>query len=91
VGAANVLRDTSWPASRNENDSLQLRSKTTWRSRNRAAGFLQGRKILNLCEDSKRKGSVTFSARARNKFIIRLLWGEVEANFQTTLRRYADK
>jgi hypothetical protein len=83
--------DTSSLVSRNENDSSLLLRKTTWRSPNQAAVFLQGRKILNLCEDSKRKGTVTFSARAQNKFINRLRWGKAEANFQTSPRHYADK
>ncbi|HMF06166.1 MAG TPA: hypothetical protein VKE72_04030 [Methylocella sp.] len=83
--------DTSWLVSRNENDSSQSPPKTTWRSPTQAAAVLQSRKILNLCEDSKRKGSVTFSARAQNKFINWLLSGKAEAFFQTTPRRYADK
>ena len=91
VGAANVLMDTSWLVSRNENDSSREPPKTTWRSLTQAVAILQGRKILNLCGDSKRKGSVTFSARAQNKFINWLLSGKAEANFQTTARRYADK
>jgi hypothetical protein len=83
--------DTSWLVSRNENDSSQLPSKTTWRSLTHAAAILRSRKILNLCGDSKRKGSVTFSARVQNKFINCLLSGKGGANFQTTPRRYADK
>jgi hypothetical protein len=91
VGAANVLRDTSCLVSRNENDSSRLPPKTTWRSPTQAVAILRSRKILNLCEDSKRKAGVTFSARAQNKFINCLLSGKAEANFQTTPRRYADK
>jgi hypothetical protein len=91
VGAANVLRDTSCLASRNENDSPQLTPKATWPSPNRATSFVQSRKVLNLCGDSKQKGGVTFSARAQNKFINCLRWGAAAANFRTTLRRYADK
>jgi hypothetical protein len=91
VGAANALRDTSGLVSRNENDSSRLPPKTTWRSPTQAAAILQSRKILNLCEDSKRKRGVAFSALAQNKFINCLLSGKAEANFQTTPRRYADK
>jgi hypothetical protein len=91
VGAANVLRDTSCLVSRNENDSSPVPTKTTWGASIRTAGHLQRRKVLNLCEDSKRSGTVTFLARAQNKFINCLRWDEAEANFPTTHRRYADK
>jgi len=83
--------DTSSLVSRNENDSSPLLRKTTWRLRNQATVFLQSRKILNLCEDSKRQATVTFSARAQNKFINWLRSSEARANFQTSPRRYADK
>jgi hypothetical protein len=91
VGAANVLRDTSCLVSRNENDSPALSSKTAWPTPIRPAGLLQGRKVLNLCEDSKRSRTVTFLARVQNKFINCLRGNEAEANFPTTCRRYADK
>jgi hypothetical protein len=91
VGAANVLTDTSWLVSRNENDSPQVPPKTGWSASTRIMAFLQGRKVLNLCEDSKRSGTVTFLARAQNKFIKCLRSNEAEANFPTTCRRYADK
>ena len=91
MGAANDLRDTASLISRNENDSAPLPAKTTWRFACLRAIFVQSRKVLNLCEDSKRRGAVTFLTTAQNKFINCLRWGEAEVNFQTTRRRYADK
>jgi predicted AlkP superfamily pyrophosphatase or phosphodiesterase len=91
VGAANALRDTSCLVSRNENDSRRVPAKTTWRSPNQPANFMPSRKVLNLCEDSKRRSAVTFRTVAQNKFINCLRSNEAEANFRTTARRYADK
>jgi hypothetical protein len=91
VGAANALRDTSSLISRNENDSTSLPAKATWRSPNQRASFVQSRKVLNLCEDSKRRGAVIFLAVAQNKFINWLRSNETEAIFPTTDRHYADK
>jgi hypothetical protein len=91
VGAANVLRDTSSLVSRNENDSLQVSAKTTWRSPIQPATFVQSRKVLNLCIDSKCRAAVIFLAIAQNKFINCLRLSEAEGNFRTTDRRYADK
>jgi hypothetical protein len=91
VGAANSIRDTSCLVSRNENDSQRVPAKTTWRSPNQPATFAPSRKVLNLCEDSKRRGVVIFRTVAQNKFINCLRSNEAEANFQTTARRYADK
>jgi hypothetical protein len=64
VGAANLLRDTSSLVSRNENDSLRVPTKTTWRSPIRPANFVQSRKVLNLCADSKCRAAVIFRANA---------------------------
>jgi hypothetical protein len=91
VGAANAIRDTACLVSRNENDSQQVPAKTTWRSPTPPTTFLQSRKVLNLCADSKRRGAVIFLAVAQNKFINCLRSNEAEANFRTTDRRYADK
>jgi hypothetical protein len=91
MGDANALRDTSSPASRNENDSAPVPANTTWRSPNQPASFVQSRKVLNLCEDSKRRGAVIFLAVAQNKFINCLRSNETEAIFPTTDRHYADK
>jgi hypothetical protein len=91
VGDANLLTDTSCLISRNENDSSPLPAKTTWHAPIRPAHSLQSRNVLNLCEDSKRSGSVTFLARAQNKFINCLRSNKAEVNFPTTRRRYADK
>jgi hypothetical protein len=91
VGAANDLRDTSSPVSRNENDSAPLPAKTTWRFAQPRAIFVQSRNVLNLCEDSKHARAVTIRARAQNKFINCLSLAAVELNFQTTCYRYADK
>jgi hypothetical protein len=91
VGVANVLRDTAWPNSRNGNDSTPVPVKTTSRLQNQAAKFVGRSKGLNLRADSNRRSGVTFLTAAQNKFIIRLRWSEAASNFQTTLRRYADK
>jgi hypothetical protein len=53
VGAANDLRDTASLVSRNENDSARLPAKTTWRFAQQRTIFVQSRKVLNLCGDSK--------------------------------------
>jgi hypothetical protein len=91
VGAANDLRDTASLVSRNENDSTTLPAKTTWRFASPRAVFVQSRKVLNLCEDSKLDDAVTIRTSAQNKFINCLSLAAVELNFQTTCRRYADK
>jgi hypothetical protein len=91
VGAANVLRDTASPVSRNENDSMQVPAKTTSRPRKQAAAFAQSGKVLNLCIDSKRRAAVIFLAIAQNKFTNCLRLNEAEGNFRTTRRHYADK
>jgi hypothetical protein len=91
VGAANALRDTSSLISRNENDSARLPTKTTSGSPNQPAHLLLSRKVLNLCEDSKRRGTVTFMPVAQNKFINCLRSNENETIFPTTDRHYADK
>jgi hypothetical protein len=91
VGAANPIRDTSCLISRNENDSRPLPAKTTWRSPNQLAAFVQSRKVLNLCADSKRRHAVIFRGVAQNKFINCLRLNEAEAIFPTTGRHYADK
>jgi hypothetical protein len=64
VDAANLLRDTSSLVSRNENDSLRVPAKTTWRSPIRPANFVHSCKVLNLCTDSKRRAAVIFRANA---------------------------
>jgi len=69
AGAANVLTCTACLISRNENDSTQAPRKTSSRSRNQAADFAKHGKVLNLCMDSKRGTTVTFSTSAQNKFI----------------------
>jgi hypothetical protein len=91
MGDANALRDTSSPASRNENDSAPVPANTTWRSPNQPASFVQSRKVLNLCEDSKSVGAVTIHVTAQNKFTNRLSLAAVELNFQTSRCHYADK
>jgi hypothetical protein len=91
VGAANVLRDTSCPVSRNENDSTPVPVKTTSVRQIRQRLFAQSSKVLNLCTDSKCRAAVTFLAIAQNKFIKCLLWRAAERNFRTTAPRYADK
>jgi hypothetical protein len=91
LGAANALRDTSSLISRNENDSARLPTKTTSCSPNQLTHLLLSRKVLNLCEDSKSHGTVTFLPVAQNKFINWLRSNESEAIFPTTHRHYADK
>jgi hypothetical protein len=91
VGAANDLRDTASLISRNENDSSPLPAKTTWRFASQRAIFVQTRKVLNLCEDSKSASAVTIHVTAQNKFTNRLSFAAVELNFQTSRYRYADK
>ena len=91
MGAANDLRDTASLVSRNENDSARLPAKTTWRFAQQRTIFVQSRKVLNLCGDSKRRSVVTIPTIAQNKFINCLSLAEAEANFQTTRYRYADK
>jgi hypothetical protein len=91
VGAANDLRDTASLVSRNENDSAGLPAKTTWRFASQRTIFVQSCKVLNLCEDSKHLAAVTIRTSAQNKFINCLSSAAVEANFQTTRYRYADK
>jgi hypothetical protein len=91
VGAANPLRDTSCLISRNGNDSPREPGKSTSRSQNRAADFVERGKVLNLRRDSKHRGDVIFLAIAQNKFINCLRLSEAEWNFRTTDRRYADK
>ena len=81
VGAANVLRDTSSLVSRNENDSLRVSTKTTWHPPIQPATFVQSRKVLNLCTDSKWPVAVIFHAIAQNKFINCLRLNEAEGNF----------
>jgi hypothetical protein len=72
-------------------DSARLPAKTTSRSPGQPAHLLLSRKVLNLCEDSKRRDTVTFLPVAQNKFINRLRSNESEAIFPTTDRHYADK
>jgi hypothetical protein len=91
VGVANDLRDTSWPVSRNGNDSERVAAKTTSRPPNQAAGFAASSKGLNLRRDSKCRTSVTFLALAQNKFINCLRSSVADGNFRTTIRHYADK
>ena len=91
MGAANDLRDTASLISRNENDSAPLLAKTTWRFACLRAIFVQSRKVLNLCEDSKDAVAVTIHVTAQNKFTNRLSLAAVGLNFQTTRCRYADK
>jgi hypothetical protein len=91
VGAANDLRDTASLVSRNENDSAPLPAKTTWRFAQQRMIFVQRRKVLNLCMDSKHLAVVIFRTNAQNKFINCLSLAEAEANFQTTRCHYADK
>ena len=91
VGAANELRDTAWPISRNGNDSAQALRKNTSRMRNQAADFVERGKVLNLCADSKRSAGVTFLTTAQNKFINCLRLNKARRIFRTTLRHYADK
>jgi len=64
VGDANDLRDTASLVSRNENDSARLPAKTTWRFDQRRMIFVQRRKVLNLCMDSKHVVAVIFRADA---------------------------
>jgi hypothetical protein len=91
VGAANDLRDTASLVSRNENDSAGLPAKTTWRFAYQRTIFVQSRKVLNLCIDSKHAVTVIFRTTAQNKFINCLSLTDAEANFQTTRCHYADK
>src|ERR1035438_3774637 len=63
VGAANVLRCTSSPISRNGNDSTGEPQKPTSRPRNQSAVFSGCGKRLNLREDSKRRSAVTYLDR----------------------------
>ena len=91
VGAANAVRDTSCPISRNGNDSTRVPGKSTSRSPNQAAVFVQSSKVLNLCGDSRCRSAVTFLTIARNKFINCLCLSGAEIHFRTTDRRYADK
>jgi hypothetical protein len=64
VGAANDLRDTACLISRNENDSAPVMTESTSCSPNQAANFVRGAKVLNLCEESKRRAAVTIPAIA---------------------------
>jgi hypothetical protein len=64
VGAANDLRDTASLVSRNENDSARLPAKTTWRFTHQRTIFVQSRKVLNLCGDSKSTVAVIFRTSA---------------------------
>jgi hypothetical protein len=64
VGAANPIRDTACPISRNGNDSARVPRKTTSRSQDQAAHFVERGKVLNLCTDSKRGDAVTFLTAA---------------------------
>jgi hypothetical protein len=64
VGDANDLRDTASPISRNENDSAGPPAKTTWRFDRQRTIFVQSRKVLNLCEDSKHSVTVIFRTAA---------------------------
>ena len=91
VDVANALRDTSCLVSRNENDSTPVPSKTTSVRQIRQRFFAQSSKVLNLCADSKCRATVIFRAIAQNKFIKYLRWCGAEANFRTSLSRYADK
>ena len=91
MGAANDLRDTASLISRNENDSAALPAKTTWRLASTRAIFVQSRKVLNLCEDSKDAVAVTIHVTAQNKFTNRLSLAAVEPKIQTTRWHYADK
>ena len=91
VGAANALRDTACPISRNGNDSARVPRKNTSRSRDHAALFVERGKVLNLCTDSKRGAAVTFLTTAQNKFINCLRLNKAGRIFRTTLRHYADK
>jgi hypothetical protein len=91
VGAANVLRDTSCLASRNENDSAEPPAKSTLRSPNQAAAFARSGKVLNLRIDSKCRSAVVIAMVAENKFINCLRFSGAETNFRTTDRHYADK
>jgi hypothetical protein len=91
VGAANVLRDTSCPISRNENDSARVPAKTTSGSQSQAVHWIGRGKVLKLRGDSKHATAVTFQTAAQNKFIIRLRLSAAQLSFQTTGRRYADK
>jgi hypothetical protein len=78
-------------ASRNENDSASLPAKTTWQPVNQRMIFMQSRKILNLCEDSKDAIAVTIHVTAQNKFINRLRLVRTKGIFQTSRCHYADK
>jgi hypothetical protein len=60
-------------------------------SPHRHAVFVQSRKVLNLCGDSKRPAAVTIRATLKIKIINWSCLTEGEANFQTTRYRYADK
>lgn len=60
VDAAKPLTDTSWPNSRNGNDSRQARKKITSRSQKWARLFERICNVLNLCGDSKRRSGVIF-------------------------------
>jgi hypothetical protein len=91
VGAANVLRDTSCPISRNGNDSALAPGKTTSRLQNQAADFVERGKRLNLRTDSKRQAAVIILMIAQNNFINCLRSDEAGSGFRTTLRHYADK
>jgi hypothetical protein len=91
VGAANVLRDTACPISRNENDSAAVPRKTASRPRDQAAGFFERDKVLNLRGDSKGPNHCDISDNAQKKFINRLLLNVAGRFFRTTLRHYADK
>ena len=91
MGAANALRDTSCPVSRNENDSPGVPTKTALRPQNQAAHFADCGKVLKLRTDSKRETAVTFLTIAQNKFINRLRLNAADRNFRTSGRRYADK
>jgi hypothetical protein len=91
VGAANVLRDTSCPVSRNENDSAKRPGKSTSHLQKSAAAFASSDNVLNLRADSNCHSADKFPAIAQNKFINHLRLSAAELNFRTTDLRYADK
>jgi hypothetical protein len=91
VGVANDLRDTSWPVSRNGNDSRRVATKTTSRPPNQATDFAASSNVLNLRRDSKCLTAVIFPTLAQNKFINCLRSNAADGNFRTTIRHYADK
>jgi hypothetical protein len=91
VDAANALRDIACLISRNENDSTRAPVETASPLQNQRTHSGSSSKVLNLCIDSRRAGTVTFLTCEPNNFINQSSANMAKSSFRTTLRHYADK